>query len=902
MSRGTQRTISLPEGWLPRLEALIHKLGWDSLDDFCEDPSDVENGLLISKKTLLRAERPDSTGEITVAKFDVLRKKLDEQTREDLLERFAAPKPKEAPAKKDSGVKDRIHLAQDQARDERGKEAIATLEEALRLARASGEGEEEAEVLIALCILSSDRRGVGDRRRYFAELERKKDSIQDTALKVLYHRSKAAVLQDAGDHDAGNDELRAALVLCDEAKEDPKHTLAIQACVIRSHLVLRLCNENRMDEAKPLLDECEAFARAHTDLEDAELVQAALESGICWSLKSNDEGAAIERIGELEMTAKDNRLAGRIGSQLVEVCNRASHMRAHPTAIAAAEASLRLAKHHRDERFEVGVLYTLAAAHYRAGNLDAARIKAEALIDACGPKDEAIRFATAQLISVIAREQGDSQRAVDQARAALTAAAGDTDGVAIAKLALADALSDNGETEEALRQASECYELMRQSSAPPRMLAEVLRSIVDLSSQLGDLDTCVPALTALKALPENDDKEDRIEAVKESAVRRVMANTELRKRMSTMASEDVEADSEGPQPPAHSLPQANERVIRHLDALVRETPQQQAALYDFWGRGNLAKVLHNARSFKDAFNITLEVRTLDDVKSAVRLWSLYTDLLILLWKGPTRNGQVIAFIEEDYEQAGGWGYMMAAGDRFRAKGSEKTFHAAVGFASLLPEEVVAFLFTEARSLLLAGKFLIVPATGVGCVHPGHGPMEALLAETANAIPVLGRRGGSNLPIGLLPYSPDAPLDILTDLVQTEAEHLRKLRLLLMKKTRELGHDDIARRELGLQIDDALRDLADATNTIARKESLTVTTEPLHQVPERRPIEFDSTTEARLFKPLLSLKTMGYGWTVGSLSGQVQGARFQPEAGDLIGSWLAPPLAGWTIPTVVAKDG
>lgn len=130
-----------------------------------------------------------------------------------------------------------------------------------------------------------------------------------------------------------------------------------------------------MNDAAPLLEECETFAGAHPELEDSELVQSTLESGICSSLKSKDEDAAISRIAELEAAGKNNRLAGRIAGQLVEISNRAAHMKSHKTAIAAAEGALRLAKHHRmrDEGFQVGVMYTLAAAQYRAGELDAAQ-------------------------------------------------------------------------------------------------------------------------------------------------------------------------------------------------------------------------------------------------------------------------------------------------------------------------------------------------------------------------------------------------------------------------------------------------------------------------------------------------------------------------------------------------
>jgi hypothetical protein len=88
MRRRRQRSIDLPPGWFDRLESLVHELGWSTLDDFCEDPADRENGLKISVKTLERVVA--NKDRMTMAKFDVLRRKLDEKTREDLLEKLSA--------------------------------------------------------------------------------------------------------------------------------------------------------------------------------------------------------------------------------------------------------------------------------------------------------------------------------------------------------------------------------------------------------------------------------------------------------------------------------------------------------------------------------------------------------------------------------------------------------------------------------------------------------------------------------------------------------------------------------------------------------------------------------------------------------------------------------------------
>jgi hypothetical protein len=89
--------------------------------------------------------------------------------------------------------------------------------------------------------------------------------------------------------------------------------------------------------------------------------------------------------------------------------------------------------------------------------------------------------------------------------------------------------------------------------------------------------------------------------------------------------------------------------LRLWDDLKDAQLESIAGAYDFWGRGNFERMLLNTRSFPNSFNITLEVRSLDDVKRALRIWGLYADFLILLWKGPTENGLAIIPFPEDYE-------------------------------------------------------------------------------------------------------------------------------------------------------------------------------------------------------------------------------------------------------------
>lgn len=96
--------------------------------------------------------------------------------------------------------------------------------------------------------------------------------------------------------------------------------------------------------------------------------------------------------------------------------------------------------------------------------------------------------------------------------------------------------------------------------------------------------------------------------------------------------------------------EANVQVVAPLlqawDEIPTEHPGSAATAYDFWGRGSFARIVANTQAFNDAFNVTLEVHTLEGLKRATRFWCLYADLLVLVWKGPTQDGMALDIAPE----------------------------------------------------------------------------------------------------------------------------------------------------------------------------------------------------------------------------------------------------------------
>jgi tetratricopeptide (TPR) repeat protein len=700
------------------------------------------------------------------------------------------------------------------------------------------------------------------------------------------------------------DAYKEGLEFCRNEPDDEKNNLAIQACVLRSSFVHFLCNAKRIEEAQSLLVESERYAREHSDIEEGELLQAALGAGIHFSIASGDEDGAVERITELEQAASTAGKADRIGGDLMNIANRAVHRNAYRAALASAEACVRLA--HRcvelAPSFLVGALYTEAMVIMKSGDDDTALKKAEAILDLChSPDDTIIKQATQHLIAEIKRCSGDSQTAVDLAQQALSVAKGTPEDVAFTKLALARALNDNGQTEEALKQANQAWVLLRPTTIPAEGVVDVLGQITNYASQLGAQDVVADAITALSATP---DKSEDIKADKALVLARVDANQQLRERLLQFLQEsdrptNVDNKKYG------TLAAANAAVVQPLiswwDDVLDTGPESIAGAYEFWGRGNFARILRNTRDYPNSFNITLEVRTLDDVKRAIRLWGLYADFLILLWKGPTESARARMVVPLDFEAPGGWGYMVFLGTVLKKKGSKRRWSMGLGYGSTLPADVTAFLATEAKGFMESGRLVVVPAVGAGCINPGHGPFEQLLAESANAVPSIRWKGIAGTPIGHIPYSPDAPFELLVEMADAESERLRKLRLLLLQRSRQMnpgGNVGLAAKTLSLEIDDALRDLEARNSSTVRKRGLAKSKEPLTGMTARfrsSGTRLGCGRSESPFAPLLVLQNLGYGWRVEGAEVPRFPARFEPQGDDVIGAWLAPPKSGWVVP-------
>ena len=570
-------------------------------------------------------------------------------------------------------------------------------------------------------------------------------------------------------------------------------------------------------------------------------------------------------------------------------------MNATDAAIICADAAERLGYIAQRPDLALAAAFTAAGAIAENKDLHEARSRCLRLVDIAKAVDEPkLRFCVFQLLSQTSRRLGDKTTAVDAAEAALRDTKGESTATCLAKMALAEAFRDSGRVKEAMEQAQTAYQLSEHCDLPADWINDTLVLIADCAARLGDWPTAERYSAQL---------EKRTSAMSGSKDRKKLLENRI--QMSKMIRENLASVISANDPlsvartkGAGTVQAANAILLESTIEAWNEYPNAATAIYDYWGRGNLLRVMLNMRAFPNAFNMTLEVHTVEEARKAVRLWALIADVLILIWKGPTLSSRVICPVPPSFRTTGGGGYFASLTNdaplvpsevtgRFpwKVKKSKEVITpiVATAYASLLPEDVGHFLTEEAAQLVRLGRLIVVPSTGICCIGTGHGPLESLFAEACNAMPaVKGEAAG--FPATWVPYFPDIPLGVLAEVVQEQEASMRKLRLLLMKHTRRFRTGAITggeAKELELEIQDSIAQVCEAQAGLRRKHGWGEAREAVAS-------GYDGFNEQSL-APILIMQSMGYRWRVEHAIGGLNAEpSLKPRSNEPIGTWLHPP--------------
>jgi hypothetical protein len=353
----------------------------------------------------------------------------------------------------------------------------------------------------------------------------------------------------------------------------------------------------------------------------------------------------------------------------------------------------------------------------------------------------------------------------------------------------------------------------------------------------------------------------------------------------------------------------------------------QSELLDFWGRGGFARIAAAVRAAPHEA-ITVDARTLEEIRQWARILCPMFDTVIVKWKGELSSGMVMAPLREDYggpESFGGHGYQVAAGLIIRDKWAP-----AMSWANPLPREVTTLLATEALPLMSSGRLVLLPAPLVGCTQSSvgwtdHLLLGGLLGGVVNVIadvdqpPTKTSQQVLDLTSHRLPYIADIGLrDLAAGLDETTA-YAGPLRGLLEESLQSVALKEeewISIRKMKRDFQDACQQLRSGLKRVSQvggwpiaETTATVSAgsigAPVPRLDAGEPVTDllrAITSQQRELAPWIPY------WRLHERGGHLDWSRPldnpskenpapRPEFPSRVQSWLSPGTGGWTCPTV-----
>jgi hypothetical protein len=143
-------------------------------------------------------------------------------------------------------------------------------------------------------------------------------------------------------------------------------------------------------------------------------------------------------------------------------------------------------------------------------------------------------------------------------------------------------------------------------------------------------------------------------------------------------------------------------------------PTAKPELLDFWSRGAyVQRCLHRKRHPRTS--VTVAAKYIDELEHAIKRLVLLGVEIEFVWTGeispPIFN---MVPLDIDYEGAGGWGYDVASGSRFKSdRRTKKEWAPALGWAQMVPETVTDFIAGDCQQLFSDGRLFLAPAELIG---------------------------------------------------------------------------------------------------------------------------------------------------------------------------------------------
>lgn len=809
--------------------------------------------------------------------------------------------------------------AQDLAAKGKYQESYDKAKQAYAILKPHGLAEPLMRVLVCLIIWGS-KLALGDSlRRYGEEIDILLPQVSNPKSHVNYYRTKVTLAHLARDLLAERAAAQKGMALLEQLDGD---FAKIQYCCFCHSLISIACKEKDLDQATHWIAAStvmlDAYQGEHRDF----LVLQLMDVRIWRAVLAKDEAELANCLTQLEDRGKQSEIGQQFAETLANYTGKFHYDKFFNAAKLAAQGALNLAhKLHLKQNFVHGVTYQLALAKCDCNDMEGAVATLKPLLTLPpSSENDMLKGAAKLLLASIEREAGRFEKSVSLAQEALAHIPDAREQIFI-KFNLAKSFVGMGKLKDSVEHFQEAWHLAQdQENFPKDILIEFAGWCGAAAAQIDWSEKCNWALERLTALEQHDAKhcaQCREEIGHFSELRQRILTIgkstgitleTLTKQVRSFALYSDLAPKKHSKVICNTLAQANALTISPLVTWWRDTVNRhhEAAIdLDYWGRGGFAQILSNMRAFPSAFNVILEVRSVHEIRAVAKLWGLYADTILLIWKGATETIKGLSTLDAEYFGPWGNGYILAGGSEVKVPSGRRRW-LGIHTSSVLPADVITFMQIEAIDLIAAGKLLIVPASAAGCISPGWGPMEQGIAEAGNAIPGTRAKFDEVIGVGSLPFAPDLPFLAMLEFADKYERDLLAIRQNLATQAATYRNMGVEMTDQRLQRDihDLLKmaEAAQKHDHISKKQRIEKEAIGFGTSPFRNGLRLDGDSgSASTFEPLLVLQTMGYGWQMGRLDAEGYQPPYQFAKGEAVAAWLCPAEAGMEFALVKKTD-
>jgi hypothetical protein len=162
---------------------------------------------------------------------------------------------------------------------------------------------------------------------------------------------------------------------------------------------------------------------------------------------------------------------------------------------------------------------------------------------------------------------------------------------------------------------------------------------------------------------------------------------------------------------------------------MNELPDSCAVTFDFWARGNFTRRLIYNRNL-GVRPILVPVANPNQMRWVYRRLALAGLPVDFVYRGSLGKPRWVHHVQPlDVIHDSGWGYIAFPGTILRSP-SARRWWLVLGYARLMPEPVVRWIFEEAQQPFLDGRVFVAPAELIGIEHTLPPQQLEALAEVA----------------------------------------------------------------------------------------------------------------------------------------------------------------------------